>query len=262
MIIEDKKSKKMRKNIVAGNWKMNNDLSESKKLVKGIKKAIKKNPLDNTRVIVAPTFVSLNAAVKRTKKSEVEVAAQNMHQAESGAYTGEISAKMLKSVGVNIVILGHSERREYFGEADELLAKKVDAALENNMEVIFCFGEVLEDRKADKHFDVVESQIKNGLFHLQADAWKDIILAYEPVWAIGTGETASPEQAQEMHAFIRKIVEEKYDKKVAENVSVLYGGSVKPSNAQEIFSKPDVDGGLIGGAALNTDDFKAIIEAV
>jgi len=252
----------MRKNIVAGNWKMNNDLSESKKLVKEIKKAIKKNPLNNTRVIVAPTFVSLNAVVKRTKKSEVEVAAQNMHQAESGAYTGEISAKMLKSVGVNIVILGHSERREYFGETDELLAKKVDAALENKMEVIFCFGEVLEDRKADKHFDVVESQIKNGLFHLEADAWKDIILAYEPVWAIGTGETASPEQAQEMHAFIRKIVEEKYDKKVAENVSVLYGGSVKPSNAQEIFSKPDVDGGLIGGAALKADDFKAIIEGV
>ena len=252
----------MRKNIVAGNWKMNNDLEESKKLVKGIKKAIKKNPLKNIRVIVGPTSVNLSAVVKKAKKSEVEVAAQNMHQAESGAYTGEISAKMLKSIGVKIVILGHSERREYFGEKDELLAKKVDAALANNMEVIFCFGEVLEDRKSGKHFKVVESQIKNGLFHLDAKAWKNIILAYEPVWAIGTGETASPEQAQEMHAFIRKIVEDKYDKKVAENVSILYGGSVKPSNAKEIFSNPDVDGGLIGGAALNVVDFKAIIEAV
>ena len=252
----------MRKNIVACNWKMNNDLKESKKLIKGINKAIKRNPLKNTRVIVAPTFVNLSAVVKKAKKYEVAVAAQNMHQAENGAYTGEISAAMLKSIGVKIVILGHSERREYFGETDALLAKKVDTALSNKMEVIFCFGEVLEDRKADKHFDVVESQIKNGLFHLEAGAWKNIILAYEPVWAIGTGETASPEQAQEMHAFIRKIVEEKYDKKVAENVSILYGGSVKPTNAQEIFSKPDVDGGLIGGAALNSDDFKAIIEGV
>jgi len=252
----------MRKNIVAGNWKMNNDLEESKKLVKGIKKAIKRNPLKNIRVIVAPTYVNLNAVVKKAKKSEVEVAAQNMHQAESGAYTGEISAQMLQSIGVKIVILGHSERREYFGETDELLAKKVDAALANNMEIIFCFGEVLEDRKSGKHFKVVESQIKNGLFHLEAKAWENIILAYEPVWAIGTGETASPEQAQEMHAFIRKIVEDKYDKKVAENVSILYGGSVKPSNAKEIFSNADVDGGLIGGAALNAEDFKAIIEAV
>ena len=251
----------MRKQIVAGNWKMNKNIQESAKLANEIVSGVKGLRLNNTRVIVAPTFVNLAEVVKVTEGSIVEVAAQNMHQAESGAYTGEISAKMLQSIGVKIVILGHSERREYFGETDALLAKKVDAALANKLEVIFCFGEVLEDRKSDKHFKVVESQIKNGLFHLEAKAWKNIVLAYEPVWAIGTGETASPEQAQEMHAFIRKIVADKYDKEVAENVSILYGGSVKPSNAKEIFSNPDVDGGLIGGAALNKADFKAIIDA-
>ena len=252
----------MRAKIVAGNWKMNNDLDESKSLVKKIAKSIKKQSLENTRVIVAPTFVNLQKVASKAKGTKVEVAAQNMHFEKSGAFTGEISASMLKSVGVNIVILGHSERREYFGETDAILAKKVDAALSNKMEVIFCFGEVLADRKADNHFKVVESQVKNGLFHLESTTWKNIILAYEPVWAIGTGETASPEQAQEMHAFIRKIVADKYGNDVAENVSILYGGSVKPSNARDIFSKPDVDGGLIGGAALNIEDFKAIIEAI
>jgi triosephosphate isomerase len=206
--------------------------------------------------------VNLQKVASKAKGTKVEVAAQNMHFEKSGAFTGEISASMLKSVGVHIVILGHSERREYFGETDALLAKKVDAALANKMDVIFCFGEVLADRKADNHFKVVESQVKNGLFHLESTTWKNIILAYEPVWAIGTGETASPEQAQEMHAFIRKIVADKYGNDVAENVSILYGGSVKPSNARDIFSKPDVDGGLIGGAALNIEDFKAIIDAI
>ena len=252
----------MRQKIVAGNWKMNNDLGESKTLVKKIAKSIKKKSLKNTRVIVAPTFVSLQKVANKAKGTKVEVAAQNMHFAKNGAFTGEISADMLKSVDVNIVILGHSERREYFGETDELLAKKVDTALDNKMEVIFCFGEVLEDRKSENHFNVVESQIKNGLFHLEASAWKNIILAYEPVWAIGTGETASPEQAQEMHAFIRKIVAAKYNQEVADSVSILYGGSVKPNNAKEIFGKPDVDGGLIGGAALSKDDFEAIIDAI
>lgn len=251
----------MRKNIVAGNWKMNNDLAESKKLAKQVAKKIKKGKIKDTKVIIAPTFVSLASAVKATKKSRVKVAAQNMHFEESGAFTGEISAKMLKSVGVKTVILGHSERREYFGETDELLAKKVDAALANKMNIIFCFGEVLADRKSNNQEKVVEGQIKNGLFHLPADSWKDIVLAYEPVWAIGTGETASPEQAQEMHAFIRKTVSAKYGDEVANNVSILYGGSCKPSNAKEIFSKPDVDGGLIGGAALNADDFFGIIDA-
>lgn len=252
----------MRTKIVAGNWKMNNDLKASKSLVKKIIKRVKKKELANTRVIVSPTFVNLERTAKRARKSQVEVAAQNMHFETSGAYTGEISAEMLQSIGVNVVILGHSERREYFGEDDALLAKKVNTALANKMETIFCFGEVLEDRKSDKHFDVVESQIKNALFHLDAKQWKKIVLAYEPVWAIGTGETASPEQAQEMHAFIRKIVADKYNSEVAENVSILYGGSVKPANAKEIFSKPDVDGGLIGGAALSADDFEAIIDAI
>lgn len=252
----------MRSKIVAGNWKMNKTLSESKELVKGIKKSIKGLELNNTRVIIAPTFVNLQKVSKKLKDSEVEVAAQNMHHADNGAYTGEISANMLKSIYVNTVILGHSERREYFGETDALLAQKVDAALKNELEVIFCFGEVLDDRKNGDHFKVVESQIKNALFHLNSDDWKKIVLAYEPVWAIGTGETASPEQAQEMHAFIRGLVAERYLSDVAEEVSILYGGSVKPANAKEIFSKEDVDGGLIGGAALNADDFSALIHAI
>ena len=252
----------MRKKIVAGNWKMNNDKKATRKLIKGIRKSIKKLPLENTRIIVAPSFVNLSSAIKRAKKSNIEVVAQNMHQAKNGAFTGEISAEMLTSIGIKTVILGHSERRTYFGETDEILAEKVDAVLENGLETIFCFGELLEDRKSDNHFSVVESQLKNGLFHLETSAWKNIVLAYEPVWAIGTGETASPEQAQEMHTFIRSSIEKQYNKEIAENVSILYGGSVKPANAVEIFSKPDVDGGLIGGAALNVSDFTAIIKAI
>ncbi|MGB1043453.1 MAG: triose-phosphate isomerase, partial [Tenacibaculum sp.] len=192
---------------------------------------------------------------KRAKKTKIEVVAQNMHQAKNGAFTGEVSANMLKSIGIKTVILGHSERRTYFGETDTILAEKVNTALENKLETIFCFGELLEDRKSDNHFKVVESQLSNALFHLDAAAFKNIILAYEPVWAIGTGETASAEQAQEMHAFIRSLLVNKYDEATANNVSILYGGSVKPANAEEIFSKPDVDGGLIGGAALKAEDF-------
>lgn len=252
----------MRTKIVAGNWKMNNDKDATKKLIKSLDKSIKGLSLKNTRVIVAPTFVNLSSAVKKAKKTKIEVVAQNMHQAKNGAYTGEISADMLKSIGIKTVILGHSERRTYFNETDAALAAKVDAILANDLETIFCFGELLEDRKSDNHFAVVESQISNALFHLEAGAWKSIVLAYEPVWAIGTGETASAEQAQEMHAFIRSIVAKKYNAEVAENVSILYGGSVKPANAEEIFSKPDVDGGLIGGAALNVDDFTGIIKAI
>ena len=252
----------MRTKIVAGNWKMNNDLKASKLLVKKIAKNLYSKTLNNTRVIVSPTFVNLERVAKKVKKTNIEVAAQNMHFENSGAFTGEISAEMLQAIGVNTVILGHSERRAYFRETDALLAKKVNAALAIGMEIIFCFGEVLEDRKSENHFKVVESQIKNALFHLEAAAWKNIILAYEPVWAIGTGETASPNQAQEMHTFIRTLVAEKYSSKVSEEVSILYGGSVKPTNAQEIFSKPDVDGGLIGGAALNAEDFTAIVNAI
>ncbi|WP_299121962.1 triose-phosphate isomerase [uncultured Tenacibaculum sp.] len=251
----------MRQKIVAGNWKMNKNLEEAKQLIKGIKKEVKNSETD-ARVIIAPSFVNLNTAIKRTRKSKVEVAAQNMHQASSGAFTGEVSANMLTNLGVNIVILGHSERREYFNETNDLLAKKVDAALENELEVIFCFGEQLEERKSGNHFKVVETQLKEGLFHLGKESFSKITLAYEPVWAIGTGETASPEQAQEMHAFIREIMEKTYGAEVANDISILYGGSVKPGNAKEIFSKPDVDGGLIGGASLKPEDFVAIVNAI
>ena len=248
----------MRQQIVAGNWKMNNDLAQTESLLADLKS---KTQSSNAEVMVAPTFTNLYHATQALKNSKIEVIAQNMHFASNGAYTGEISASMLKSVGVKTVILGHSERREYFNETDEILAKKVDAALANNLRIIFCFGEVLADRKSGNHENVVGTQIKNALFHLEAAAFKNIVLAYEPVWAIGTGETASPEQAQDMHAFIRKTLSDKYGADVANSVSILYGGSVKPNNAQEIFGKPDVDGGLIGGAALNADDFFAIVNA-
>ncbi len=252
----------MRKKIVAGNWKMNMDKSETKDLIKGLEKSIKNLPLENTRVIIAPSYVNLSSAVKKAKNSKIEVVSQNMHQATNGAYTGEISANMLKSIGINTVIIGHSERREYFNETDNLLAEKMDAIIANDLEGIFCFGEKLEDRKSGNHFTVVESQLEKGLFHLKVSDWESIVLAYEPVWAIGTGETASPEQAQEMHAFVRTIIKKKFGKNVAKNVSILYGGSVKPANAEEIFMKEDVDGGLIGGAALKVDDFSAIIKAI
>jgi triosephosphate isomerase len=247
----------MRKKIVAGNWKMNKNSEETEDLLNDL---IAKIPTETaTRVIVAPTFVNLASAVDHLEFTLIDVAAQNMHQAANGAYTGEISADMLKSIGVAIVILGHSERRSYFHETDAIIAFKTDAALQNEMEVIFCFGEELKDRQSGNHFNIVENQLRDGLFHIDEKSWERIILAYEPVWAIGTGETASPEQAQEMHAFIRETVRTKFGNDVAENVSILYGGSVKPDNAKEIFSKPDVDGGLIGGAALKADDFTAIV---
>ena len=249
----------MRKNIVAGNWKMNNDLAQTETLISDLKKQKKKS---NASIMIAPTFTNLWAAFEALRQSEIEVIAQNMYFAENGAYTGEISAGMLKSVGVTTVILGHSERRAYFYETDELLAKKVDTALVNQMTIIFCFGEELADRKAGKQEAIVASQLKNALFHLEASAFANIILAYEPVWAIGTGETATPDQAQDMHAFIRKTLANKYGDKVANSVSILYGGSVKPDNAKDIFSKPDVDGGLIGGASLKAEDFFAIVNAV
>ncbi|WP_299889198.1 triose-phosphate isomerase [uncultured Lacinutrix sp.] len=248
----------MRKNIVAGNWKMNNDLPQTEALISDL---LKQEQTSNAEVMIAPTSVNLFQAFETTRLSNIEVIAQNMHFAENGAYTGEVSASMLKSVGVNTVILGHSERRAYFNETDEMLAKKVDTALANNMRVIFCFGEELEDRKSGNEEEIVENQIKKALFHLDASVFNSIVLAYEPVWAIGTGETASPEQAQDMHAFIRKTLESKYGNTVADAMTILYGGSVKPTNAKEIFSKPDVDGGLIGGASLKAEDFFAIVNA-
>lgn len=249
----------MRSKIVAGNWKMNKNLAETEALLTELSAKL---PDTDAEVMVAPTFVNLASSVRHLESSTIEVIAQNMHFAASGAYTGEISGDMLLNIGVDTVIIGHSERRAYFGETDGILAKKVNAALEKNMRVLFCFGEELEDRKSGNHFNIVESQLKNALFSLEQKAWRQIVLAYEPVWAIGTGETASPEQAQEMHAFIRKTITDAYTTAIANNVSILYGGSVKPGNANEIFSKPDVDGGLIGGASLVADDFAAIIKAI
>lgn len=248
----------MRTPLVAGNWKMNKTLEESEALLNEI---AAKRPNTQAEIIVAPPFLNLPAAVRQLQNSVIEVAAQNMHQANSGAYTGEVSADMLQSVGVNTVILGHSERRSYFGETDELLKEKADQALQKGMQVIFCFGEELNERQNGTHFEVVERQLRSALFHLSADHWSQIVLAYEPVWAIGTGETASPEQAQEMHAFIRQLIAQGVNGSVAAATRILYGGSVKPANASEIFSQPDVDGGLIGGASLKADDFVAIISA-
>jgi triosephosphate isomerase len=248
----------MRDQIVAGNWKMNNDQIQTETLLERLKTYEIPNKV---RVMVAPSFTQLSQSKQLLNGSSIKVAAQNMSAAPSGAYTGEVSAGMLKGIGVQIVILGHSERRALFHETDVHLAEKVKSALASDMEVIFCFGEELEDRKAKAHFDVVEKQLKNALFDLEASAWKKIILAYEPVWAIGTGETASPQQAQEMHAHIRNLILNHYNPSVADEVSILYGGSVKPNNAKEIFSGADVDGGLIGGASLDAEDFMAIVNA-
>ncbi len=250
----------MRKKIVAGNWKMHKNAEQTEDLLNEL---IAKLPTEtNVYVMVAPTFVNLASAVDHLEFTNIEVAAQNLHAAEGGAFTGEISADMLKSVGVANVILGHSERRAMFHETDAVIAVKVDTALRHEMTVLFCFGEELKDRQTENHFNVVENQLRDGLFHIEAKNWDKIVLAYEPVWAIGTGETASPDQAQEMHEFIRETVRKSFGNDVAENVSILYGGSVKPDNAVEIFSKPDVDGGLIGGAALKADDFVAIVNAL
>ena len=250
----------MRQKIVAGNWKMHKNAEETEDLLNEL---IAKLPNDvEAQIIVAPTFINLASAVDHLEFTNIAVAAQNLSQFESGAYTGEISADMLKSIGVNIVIIGHSERRAYFHETDFILADKVTTALLHNMTVIFCFGEELKDRQNNQHFNVVENQLRDGLFHIENKDWEQIVLAYEPVWAIGTGETASPEQAQEMHKFIRETVRQHYQSNIAEDVSILYGGSVKPDNAKEIFSKPDVDGGLIGGAALKATDFAAIVSSI
>lgn len=249
----------MRTKIVAGNWKMHKNAEETEDLINNL---IDLMPSESTtRIIVAPTFTNLASAVDHLEFINIDVAAQNMHQAEGGAYTGEISAGMLQSIGVNIVILGHSERRAMFHETDSIIASKVSTAMKHEMEVIFCFGEELKDRKDQNYKNIVEHQLRDGLFHLEAADFGRIILAYEPVWAIGTGETASPEQVQEMHAFIREVILQKYGREVAENLSILYGGSVKPDNAAELFGKEDVDGGLIGGAALDATSFAAIVAA-
>ena len=253
----------MRDLIVAGNWKMNKTVDEAIVLVQELNERLSEENTGDVKVVVSPPFVVLPQVISELWNNDlISVAAQNCHQAESGAFTGEVSAKMLKSVEADAVILGHSERREYFGETNVLIASKVNAALKNELVPIFCCGEVLEQRQDGSFFEVVKSQITEALFHLEAEQFSHVVIAYEPVWAIGTGETASPDQAQEMHAFLREVVAERYGNEVAANTSILYGGSCKPSNANELFANPDVDGGLIGGASLNADDFVGIIEAL
>lgn len=247
-----------RKKIVAGNWKMNNGLQETKLLINELKTEVNHCECD---VMIAPSFVCLQTAIDLLTNNDIEVVSQNVHQEKNGAYTGEVSAKMLSSIGVKTTIIGHSERREYFNETHDMLKHKVDTSLEKSMKIIFCFGEQLKDRKTNNHSTIISNQISESLFHLNSSDWDNIILAYEPVWAIGTGETASSDQVQEMHSFIRNFIAQKYSAELAQNVSILYGGSVKPSNAKEIFSMEDVDGGLIGGASLNSKDFFSIVNS-
>lgn len=252
----------MRAKIVAGNWKMNTVPSDGVGLVVDILEQLNPSLMGDTRVIIAPPFTHLIDVIDHVwEEGHISVAAQNCHHEDSGAYTGEISAAMIADLNIDAVIIGHSERREYFKESDELLSLKVDAALRHSLLPIFCVGESLEQRKSGKHEEVVKSQLTNALFHLTPEQMKSVIIAYEPVWAIGTGETASPEQAQDMHAAIRAHLKSKYGE-LAESISILYGGSVKSANAREIFSKPDVDGGLVGGASLNAEDFVGIVHSM
>lgn len=251
----------MRKNIVAGNWKMNLDYEKGLSLFSEIVNMVKDEVVGEQQVIVCSPAIHLNSIAKLSATvNNVGVGGQNIHQAESGAFTGELSATQIKSTGADYIILGHSERRAYFGETDALLAEKVDAALTHDLTPLFCIGETKEERESGNFFEVIESQLTNGVFHLQADAFSKVVLAYEPVWAIGTGLTASPEQAQEVHAYIRKTVANKYGQEVADGVSILYGGSCNPGNAKELFSQTDIDGGLIGGASLKSRDFLEIVK--
>jgi len=247
-----------RKKIVAGNWKMNNGLQETEILINEL---LAETNHSGCEVMVAPSFVSLKTAIDSLNDNDIEVVSQNVHQSNDGAYTGEVSAKMLSSIGIKTTIIGHSERREYFNETHEILKNKVDISLQNSIKIIFCFGEELKDRKTNNHFNIISNQISESLFHLSSSDWDNIILAYEPIWAIGTGETASSDQVQEMHSFIRNFIGQKYSNELAQKISILYGGSVKPNNAKEIFSMTDVDGGLIGGASLKSKDFFSIVNS-
>lgn len=249
----------MRRKIVAGNWKMNTMPAEGVELAKAV--AAKRHEAgSNVELIVCPPFTHLSEVVKVTRGTGVAVGAQNCAAEEKGAYTGEVSAAMLASLGVEYVILGHSERREYYGETSETLNRKMAMAYANKLVPIYCVGEKLAEREAGKHFDVVSAQLREVVFNLTPEQFANLIVAYEPVWAIGTGKTATSEQAEEIHAFIRKTLAEKFGA-AAENTPILYGGSCKPSNAPELFAKPDVDGGLIGGAALEADSFLGIAKA-
>jgi triosephosphate isomerase len=251
----------MRENIVAGNWKMNNTFEEADDLIFEVVKFIQENPQDNVEVVICPPSVFLELATDHAMDSGVLIGGQNISNFESGAYTGEISAKMLNSMGVEYTIIGHSERRKYFNETNQLLAEKVVMALKHEVIPIFCCGEVLPEREAGKHFDVVKSQLEESLFSLSKENFEKIVIAYEPVWAIGTGVTATPQQAQEMHKYIRGLIAEKYGKNTAEDTTILYGGSCNAKNAAELFANPDVDGGLIGGASLKAADFIKIIQS-
>ena len=248
----------MRKPIIAGNWKMHNTMAEAKTLVKDLAALVADAQAE---VVVCAPFTALAAAKEAAQGTNVKVGAQNIHWEAKGAFTGEISAAMLKEIGVEYVVVGHSERRQYFAETDETVNKRTKAALAAGIIPIVCCGETLEEREANITEKIVGDQVKADLADLTAAEVASLVIAYEPVWAIGTGKTASPEQAQEIHAFIRSIVANKYGKEIADNTSILYGGSCKPSNAKELFANPDVDGGLIGGAALKVSDFKGIIDA-
>ena len=250
----------MRKNIVAGNWKMNTTLAEGVGLAKDVNEALKGVDA-KCDVIICTPFTHLASVAAVIDQKKLGLGAENCADHIKGAYTGEVSAPMVASTGATYVILGHSERRQYYGETSEILKTKVNLALAENLTPIFCIGEVLEERENGTYFDVVTKQIQEALFDLSAEDFGKLILAYEPVWAIGTGKTATADQAEEMHAHIRQVIADKYGKEVADNCSILYGGSCKPTNAKEIFSKPDVDGGLIGGAALDAASFMGIVTA-
>ena len=250
----------MRKKIVAGNWKMNKTLQEGIELAKEVNSKVKAANAKDVKVIIGTPFIHLAEVSKMVDPAVIAVSAQNCATEVSGAYTGEVSAAMVASTGSRYVILGHSERRSYYGETDEILVKKVQRALENNLDVIFCVGEVLAEREASKHFEVVKSQLVNGLFNLSADQFAHIVVAYEPVWAIGTGKSATPAQAQAVHKFIRDHIA-KADAKIAEQVIIQYGGSVNAGNAAELFTQPDIDGALVGGASLKADAFAVIVKA-
>ncbi len=250
----------MRKNVVAGNWKMNTTLQEGVALAKDVNEALK-GVTPKCDVVICTPFTHLASVNAVIDTDKLGLGAENCADHKSGAYTGEVSAPMVASTGAKYVILGHSERRQYYGETSETLKEKVALALENGLTPIFCIGEVLEERENGTYNEVVKKQVEDALFHLSPEDFGKIILAYEPVWAIGTGKTATPEQAEDMHAHIRSLIADRYGKEVADNTSILYGGSCKPSNAKELFAKPDIDGGLIGGAALDAASFMGIVTA-
>jgi triosephosphate isomerase len=250
----------MRTKIVAGNWKMNKTFEEADDLINAILEFVNKNPQNDKAVIICPPSVYLELATDQAHETDLLVGAQNVSNFESGAYTGEISAAMLSSMGVDYCIIGHSERRKYFNETNNVLAQKVNMALKHDLALIFCCGEILPDRDAGKHFEIVEKQLEESVFHLNKNDFANVVIAYEPVWAIGTGVNATSAQVQEMHSFIRGLIEKKYGKSSADNTSILYGGSCNSKNAKELFSNPDVDGGLIGGASLDSAEFIKIIQ--